>query len=101
MEPPAVAADDSGGAPHVPEHRDEHVDAHPGALDVAVERPPEPPRLVPLLGHEWVDQHDRVVGLDVDGADLVAPFAVVRAPPPEPVGNPRDLHRGERTRAAW
>jgi hypothetical protein len=49
------------------------VDRSAGALDVAVERTPEPRGLVALLRDERVDQPDRVVRLEGRGSDLIPP----------------------------
>ena len=61
-------------------------------LDVTIERAPEASLLLRLLGNERVDEDDRVVGLDVHAADLVAPFAEERAPAPQTVSDPLDVH---------
>jgi hypothetical protein len=101
MQASAVAPDDLRRAARVPEHGDDDVDGDAGTGDVPVEGAPEPLRVARVLRDERVDEHDRVVRFDVHGSDHLAPLGVVRAPPPQPVGDARHLHRRERTPATW
>ncbi len=69
----AVPLDERCGAARVPEDRDE--DVHPLAGDLAVEGAEE--RRGVLGRDERVDEHDAVLRLAVDGADVLLPLLVV------------------------
>ena len=74
--PRVVAGGDHGRAAHVPRARRQRHDGPAQSLDVAVERTEEALRLV--VGHERVDEHDRVGRLVVDAAHDRAPVGVRR-----------------------
>ena len=78
-------------APGVPEHRDEDVHRRLRALDVTVERLPELRGVV--RRDEWVDEHDAVLGFDVDAADILVPLLVKRGPAPEAGSDLENVHR--------
>jgi len=76
-----------------------HRTAH--ALHVAVERRKEPLPVVRRRRNQRVDEHDGVVRLPVDAADVAVPVRAVppvrvrRRPAPEPVVDPLHLHEDD------
>ena len=79
-----MAAYDDVSAPRMPEHRHEHHDGLADPLHESVEG------VVPI--EQRIDQHETVVGLVGDRADVLAPLRVESRPAPESWPNLGDAH---------